>query len=785
MNLVIVESPTKARTISRFLGSDYTIKASMGHVIDLPKSKIGIDFDHGFTPLYEIVGDKKKIIAELKASAKTASSIILATDPDREGEAIASHVADILKIEGRKSKIGVEDRKLKVEQHRIDLPSSTVYHLPSITRIVFHEITKEAIEEALKNPRSINKNLVDAQTARRVLDRIVGYKLSPLLWKKVRRGLSAGRVQSVALRLIVEREREIEKFGKEKYWSISAFLAQGPATRFPPVSAPHSQSSEVRAVGSPSSPVTLRSDSTEFELIEINGEKIELTKSFALYDGEYKITKTTIDSQKKAQEIVSDLKTKNFIVADVLQKESKRSPAPPYTTSTLQQDAARRLGISGRRTMSLAQKLYEEGYITYHRTDSVVIGSAAMFAIINFVKKTYGEKYVPENPRFYTAKQKLAQEAHEAIRPTKMGELQSQISNLKSQIGASYAKLYELIWRRAMASQMSDALVESTTVLVDAIRRQPRVSDDARLQNSENQSLNSASLSKSRLPTGTPPTFSSSESGLPPRLESDYRLKTNGSVLVFDGFLKVNPLGLSDNKLPKFSAKQNLNLIEVLEKEHETLPPPRYNDASIIKTLEEKGIGRPSTYATIISTIESRGYIERGNPSTGSGRGFGPTAVGIAVNDFLVKNFSEIDDIPFTAAMEDSLDEIAHGQKEWVPMMKDFYTPFEKKLVEVERAERVKIAVEKTNEKCPTCGSPLVIRTGRFGKFFACSKFPECKFTKAFVEETNLTCPKDGGKIVIKKTRRGRRFYGCSNYPKCDFAAWKLEDIKKNSEKAG
>ncbi len=665
MNLVIVESPTKARTIGKFLGKDYEIKASMGHVIDLPKSKIGIDFEHGFAPLYEMVADKKQIIADLKSSAKSAEQIILATDPDREGEAIASHVADMLS----------SSSKFKVQSSKF-------------ARIVFHEITKEAIEEALKNPRSIDKNLVDAQTARRVLDRLVGYKLSPLLWKKVRRGLSAGRVQSVALRLIVEREREIEKFGKEKYWSIAAMLAK-------------------------------ETNATEFELIEINGNKIEDQKAFDLYDGQYKVTKTSIDSEKKAKEIIRQLAEKTFTIADVLQKETKRSPAAPYTTSTLQQDAARRLGINGKRTMSLAQKLYEEGYITYHRTDSVTIGQAAMFGIINFVKKEYGEKYVPEKPRFYSAKQKLAQEAHEAIRPTKAFVLGSEVSQ---NLGAAYGKLYDLIWRRAVASQMSDSIIESTTVFVDA---------------------------------------------------SPYKLKANGSVLVFDGFLKVNPLGLADNRLPQFTVNEKLNLISIAEKEHETLPPPRYNDASIIKTLEEKGIGRPSTYVTIISTIESRQYIVREEGK------FIPTAIGIAVNDFLVKNFSDIDDIPFTAGMEDSLDEIAHGKREWAPMMKDFYTPFEKKLVEVEGAERVAIAVEQTGEKCPECKiGDVIIRTGRFGKFLSCSRFPECKFTAPFVEKTGLKCPKDGGDVVIKKTRKGRKFFGCSNYPKCDFAAWKIEDIK-------
>jgi DNA topoisomerase I len=686
MKLVIVESPTKARTIGKFLGSDYIIKASMGHLMDLPKSTIGIDFEHDFKPLYELVGDKRQIIADLKSTAKKASGIILATDPDREGEAIASHVAQML-----------GDKKGEFE------------------RIVFHEITKEAIEEALKTPRTIDKHLVDAQTARRVLDRIVGYKLSPLLWKKVRRGLSAGRVQSIALRLIVEREREIEKFGKEKYWTISVLLrCGGPVASFPPATAPLT----VRGVGSPSSGA-IPSGSTEFELIEVNEEKLESQKAHDLYDGQYKVTKTSIDSEEKALGIVNDLKTKQFKVSNVLQKATKRSPAPPYTTSTLQQDASRRLRINGKRTMSLAQKLYEEGYITYHRTDSVTISSSATTAIINFVKKEYGEKYAPVKPRAYFTKQKLAQEAHEAIRPTKTLITGKMVSE---SLGLAYGKLYDLIWRRAIASQMSDAIIESTTVFVDA---------------------------------------------------SQYKLKANGSVLVFDGFLKVNPLGISDNRLPRFSAGQNLDLIDVLGKDHETLPPPRYNDASIIKTLEEKGIGRPSTYATIISTIESRSYIERIE-----GR-FCPTAIGTAVNDFLVTNFSDIDDIPFTALMEDELDQVANGEKEWASVMHDFYIPFEKKLTTVGGAERVKIEVEETDEKCPTCSSPLIIRTGRFGKFLACSAFPKCKFTKAFVEQTDQLCPKDGGKIVVKKTRKGRKFYGCSNYPKCDFAAWKLEDIKR------
>jgi DNA topoisomerase I len=656
MNLVVVESPTKARTISKYLGKDYEIKASMGHIMDLPKSKLGVDVEHDFKPQFEDVPGKKDVVAELKKAAKGADTIILATDPDREGEAIAAHVKEVLSSDGNKFK-----------------------------RIVFHEITENAVNEALKNPRDLDKNLVDAQTARRVLDRLVGYKLSPILWKKVRRGLSAGRVQSVALRLIVEREREIEKFKKEKYFTISVVLK-----------------------------------GIDFELIEINGEKLEQQEKFSLYDGEYRVTKSSITDQARVQDLVSDIKNSEFTISEVAKKESRRFPSPPFTTSTLQIDASRRFGFSGKRTMSLAQKLYEEGYITYHRTDSVVIGKGAMFAIREYVEKEFGKKYIPEQPRFYKTKSKVAQEAHEAIRPTHLGNSQEKI---REHLGRDFAKIYDLIWRRAIASQMAEAVLEGTSVTADS--------------------------------------------------DSKYKAKANGSILIFDGFLKINPQALSDTVLPDFVQNEKLKPEIVKPLEHETLPPPRYNDASLISTLEEKGIGRPSTYASIIEVIASRMYVERAE-----GR-FVPTNVGVAVNDFLVKNFSTIDDIPFTAKMEDQLDMIANGQEQWVPVIKTFYEPFSTTLEKVEGAERVKIEVEKTDEKCPECGSPLVVRIGRFGKFLACSTFPNCKFTKPFVEETNLTCPKDGGKIILKKTRKGRRFYGCSNYPKCDFAAWKIEDIKK------
>lgn len=669
MKLVVVESPTKAKTIGRFLGDGYEIRASMGHIMDLPKSTLGVDIEHNFTPQFEISEDKKKTITELKKLAKTAEIVLLATDPDREGEAISANIEEVLHEANKREKF---------------------------QRIVFHEITKEAIEEALTRPGKVNEDLVAAQIARRVLDRLVGYKLSPLLWQKVRRGLSAGRVQSVALRLIVEREREIQKFVKTNYYTIAVQLSQKG-----------------------------KKSSTDFELIAIDGEKIELQEKLTLYDGDYTVSKTSIDSEEKAQRIENDLQKKQYVIEDVAKKETKRSPQPPFTTSTLQQQAALRFGYSGKRTMSLAQKLYEEGYITYHRTDSLNVATSAVFSMRKYVEESYGIKYIPEKPRFYVSRQKNAQEAHEAIRPTKVIVAPEKVTG---DLGRDYGKLYEMIWRRALASQMSDAVIESTTVLVKADGGQSKTT---------------------------------------------YQFKTNGSILLFEGFLKINPFGLEDRKLPNFKSLESLELLKVLAESHETMPPPRYNDASLIKSLEEGGIGRPSTYATIIGTIETRQYIERDL------RKFVPTTVGDAVNDFLVKNFPDIDDIPFTADMENKLDLVAAGEEKWQPMIAEFFTPFEKRLEIVKKADRVEIPVEKTGEKCPKDGGDLVIRVGRFGKFISCANFPTCDFKKQFVEETIYTCPKDGGKIIVKKTRKGRPFYGCSNYPNCDYAAWKLEDVKK------
>ncbi len=668
--LVIVESPTKAKTISRFLGKDYEITSSMGHVMDLPKSKLSVDIEHDFTPQYEIMADKKSMISSLSKSAKDATTVFLATDPDREGEAIAANIQELIK--GKKDAVD----KFK--------------------RIVFHEITEEAILHALEEPRHVDTHLVDAQTARRVLDRLVGYQLSPLLWRKVRRGLSAGRVQSVALRLLVEREREIEKFAKEPFFTISVLLL------------PQSQKQSILA-----------------ELTQINGDKIEVSTTYPLYDGNYTSTKTKIDSEARAKEIAMDLKEKDFIVSDVSQKETKRSPLPPFTTSTLQQEASRRFGYPGKRTMSLAQKLYEEGFITYHRTDSVILSHSAVAQMKTYIQKEYGDRYYPEKPRFFAAKQKSAQEAHEAIRPTKFQSIEGMKQQVAQALGADYVKLYELVWKRAVASQMSDALLESTSITITA--------------------------------TG--------------KSKSEYTLKANGSVLLFDGFLRLTPLALTDNRLPSVQAGEKLALEEIKEEPHETTPPPRYNDASLIGALEEKGIGRPSTYASIIGTIVDRAYVERVE------KRFQPTSVGIAVNDFLVTNFAQVDDIPFTAQMEDDLDQVAQGEKNWVKMMKEFYTPFSKQLKDVDGAARVKIEVEQVDEKCPQCSNNLVIRYGRFGKFLSCSTFPECKFTKPLVKEVDLTCPKDKGQVIQRKTRKGRIFYGCANYPNCDFAAWKLEDI--------
>ena len=758
--LVIVESPTKARTITRYLGDDFVIKYSMGHIMDLPKSTLGVDVEHDFKPALEVIADKKKLIAELKAAAKGADQIILATDPDREGEAIAANIKQVL--EGIKGTRSIKSTKGRKASDTHDTPDTL--DTPRFQRIVFHEITEEAIKDAIKHPRDVDMNLVDAQTARRILDRLVGYTLSPLLWQKVRRGLSAGRVQSVALRVIVEREKEIEKFQKEPYFSVHAMMTKKAqsviASRFPSTEIAK-QSVEKKIATSSGHGGTPRNDDepVEFDLVETDQKKIEIQQSYDLYDGKYTISKTSVDTVEKAEKIAEDIRKRAFVISSVNEKQAKRSPAAPFTTSTLQQDASRRYGYSGKRTMSLAQKLYEEGFITYHRTDSTTLAPVAITQIRSFVQKTYGDRYIPEKPRLFLTKQKSAQEAHEAIRPTKFGPLQGgHIETIEGQVGKDCAKLYELIWRRAVGSQMADALTQSTTVFADSV---------------------SVIASEAKQSYEKKIATSSGHGGTPRNDSVSYRLKASGSVLVFDGFLVINPQALQDRNLPQFIVNEDLDVKKVTAEAHETPAPPRYNDASIIATLEEKGIGRPSTYASIISTLVDRAYVERLE------KRFEATSVGVAVNDFLVANFGDIDDIPFTAGMEDKLDLIASGNKNWVAMMREFYEPLAKKLDTVKSADRVKIKVESTGEMCPQCGNPIVVRTGKFGKFLSCSTFPECKFTKPFIEETNVACPKDGdttdkpGRVIVKKTKKGRKFYGCSNYPDCTFAAWKLEDINK------
>ncbi len=662
MQLIIVESPTKARTLTKFLKGEYRVEATMGHIRDLPKASLGVDVEHHFTPKYVIPKDKQKRVGELKEIAKQADQIILATDPDREGEAIAWHIGTILS----------DSKKLP---------------LGGLQRIVFHEITQGAILDALKHARTIDQQLVDAQQARRILDRLVGYKLSPLLWQKLsKKWLSAGRVQSVAVRLIVEREREIDKFTSEQYFTIEGefthkFMAS---------------------------------------LIAKNGAKYEQTLNFNLFDGKYTTTKTSIASQGAAAEIIKDLESP-FTVSAVDKKEIRRSPPPPFTTSTLQQDAGRKLYFSAKKTMQIAQKLYEEGVITYHRTDSVNLSEKFVGEAREYISNTYGVKYVPEKPRKYQTKSKVAQEAHEAIRPTDVRVVSAQLVGL-GEMNRDHVRLYELIWKRAVASQATEAVFDSTTVGVTSA--------------------------------------------------NGYEFVAAGSVVKFDGFLKISGRENGETIVPDLTVGEELVLVSAAAAEHHTNPPPRYTEATLVKTLEEKDIGRPSTYAPIISTIMDRNYVEKQEKK------LVPTDLGCDVVDFLVRYFPGIMELPFTAGMEASLDEIAGG-KPWEPVIAEFYRPFaaaiDKTYLE---AVKVKAVVEETSEDCPDCGHKLVIRIGRFGKFVACSTFPACKYTRQWAEKIDQKCPKCGCDMVVKKTRRGKSFFGCSNYPTCTFAAWKKEDIK-------
>jgi DNA topoisomerase I len=671
MDLIIVESPTKAKTLTKFLKGKYAVMATMGHIRDLPKGDFGVDLEKGFAPSYVTPRDKMKRVKELVDAAKKADHVILATDPDREGEAIAWHVGTII-------------------NHK----TKSTADISTYARIVFHEITESAIKEALKNPRSIDMPLVDAQQARRILDRIVGYKLSPLLWKKLsRRWLSAGRVQSVAVRLVVEREREIGKFNKQPYFTIEGAFTHKDGNN---------------------EPITA-------ELVSKNGVKYQETLTFDLFDGKYTTTKTSIASEPDAQSVCSDFKDP-FVISAVDRKEIKRSPAAPFTTSTLQQEASRKLYFSAKKTMQVAQKLYEEGHITYHRTDSVNLAEKYVEEARTFIRKEYGQSYVPDSPRIFHTKSKVAQEAHEAIRPTDLSVNESTLTADEG-LNRDHARLYDLIWKRALACQASEAIFDSTTIVI---------------------------LSS-----------------------NGYQFETQGSIVKFDGFLKITGRENGEKVIPSVTVGESVSLTKASPIPHETQSPPRYSEATLVKTLEEKDIGRPSTYAPIISTIIDRNYVVKEEKK------LVPTDLGNSVTDFLVTYFPIILSLPFTQAMEASFDEIANGIKKWEPVIADFYGPFAETLEKTyQDAERVKMAEEILEEKCPECGHPLVIRIGKFGKFIACTTFPACTYTRQHVEKIDMKCPKCGGDIVIKKSRKGKMFFGCSNYPKCTFAAWKKEDIK-------
>ena len=666
--LVIVESPAKAKTVQRYLGKEYIVKASVGHVRDLLRSELSVDVDNNFSPKYRVPNEKRPVVKELKQIAKTAEKIYLATDPDREGEAIAWHLMEATEIEDERT-----------------------------NRVVFHEITKPAIEEAFSHPRTINMDLVNAQQARRVLDRLVGYNLSPLLWQKVRSRLSAGRVQSVALRLIVEREREIEDFIQEEYWSIQAELKPDQAKK-----------------------------TYIAKLVRTNGEE------------------PVLSNKETAHSYLEDLENADYRISKVKRGERKKYAPAPFITSTLQQEASRRLGFTARRTMALAQQLYEgldvgeggsTGLITYMRTDSTNISEIAQKEARDLIRSKYGKDYLPKTPPKYKTKVAKAQEAHEAIRPTSALRPPEEI---KKFVKGDQFKLYQLIWKRFIASQMEAAVYDTISVEVDG-------------QGEVNQ----------------------------------YELRASGSILKFTGFLVVYEEAKDEDKTngndmgvifpSNIADGQKQELIRLIPEQHFTTPPPRYTEASLVQVLEENGIGRPSTYAPILSTIQERGYVEREK------KRLIPTETGKIVNDLLVSHFNEVVDTGFTASMETAFDQVASGDKEWNSVIKDFYKDF---AVHLERAKKempeTKTELEKIGRKCPKCGHDLVIRFGRFGKFISCSNFPTCRYTEPILEKIGVKCPEcSTGDVVIRRTRKGRIFYGCSNYPECQFTSWKQPVAEK------
>ncbi len=651
--VIIVESPAKTRTLKKILGNQYLIEASMGHVRDLPKNRLGVNIQNGFQPTYQTLPERREVLKRLKQVTANAPTVYLATDPDREGEAIAWHIQQALK-------------------------------LTNAQRIEFNEITEQAVRRALQSPRVIDLRRVDAQQARRVLDRLVGYEVSPLLWRKTyggRKPLSAGRVQSVAVRLIVEREREIRAFVPEEYWKITATLT--------PLDEEFPFEAELRQKGE---------------------QKLEL--------------KTSAD----AQAVLNDLEGATYGVERVEKRQRKRTPPPPFITSTLQQEASRKLGFSAKRTMQIAQQLYEGvelgeegsiGLITYMRTDSVRLSDEALQMARHYLQNHYPPKYLPPKPRQYKARAS-AQDAHEAIRPTDVNRTPESVRPF---LTAEQYRLYELIWKRFLASQMADAQMEVTSVDIRA---------------------------------------------------KDYLFRASGTVLLFDGFLSLYREGKDTTEkeeeelppLPELSEGEILRLIALTPSQHFTQPPPRYTEATLVKTLEQYGIGRPSTYATILSTIQERGYVVLEN------KVFKPTPLGEAVNDYLVKYFPDLFDVPFTAHMEQELDEIEQGKTHWVKVMEEFYQPFRQRLLSAHQSEeRIQLPVEQVDRPCPTCGAMMVKRSGRYGEFLACSRYPECKTTLP-VGATGVTCPACGeGEIVERKSKKGRLFYSCTNKT-CTFFAW-------------
>lgn len=660
--LVIVESPAKAKTVGRFLGKGYTVRASVGHVRDLLRSELSVDVEHDFQPKYRVPNEKRAVVKELKELAKHAEEIFLATDPDREGEAIAWHLMEAAQIDPKISK-----------------------------RVVFHEITQPAIEDAFSHPREIDMDLVNAQQARRVLDRLVGYGISPLLWEKVRSRLSAGRVQSVALRLIVEREREIDAFNPVEYWSIAA---------------------ELKPRGSKSTFVARMVKVDEADPV--------------------------LPNQQVVDAMLAELEPADFTITRIKRSERRKKPAGPFITSTLQQEASRRLGFTARRTMALAQQLYEgldvgeggtTGLITYMRTDSTNISELALNEARTYIQQTYGADFLPAEPLKYTTRAVGAQEAHEAIRPTSVMRAPAAI---KTFLSHDQFRLYQLIWQRFVACQMEAAVFDTLAVELDV-----------------------------------------------PAPAHRYLFRATGSTLKFPGFLVVYEEAKDEDQKPEEEAEnaripagveegQKQELIRLIPEQHFTQPPPRYTEASLVQILEQYGIGRPSTYAPILSTIQERGYVER------EGKRLNPTETGILVNDLVVAHFPEIVDMGFTARMEGDLDLVASGERNWPEVIGTFYAAFGPQLAKAQLEMPVsKAELEKIGKICPDCGGDLVIRWGRYGKFVSCSNFPNCRHTEAFLVKIGVHCPQDGGEIVERKTRKQRVFYGCENYPNCNFTSWK------------